>query len=221
VQGVLEDEADAADAAAHATARSAKEHINAVNDYKRHTRSVHGSTEALEEEEEAIRDVSDALLAQADPFFAAVKAADDYQEALEAANDDSEITRDEALELGRELGSLRATFEKFKQTSGSYEAAMGLMQEATGMTRKDIEDLLGAGDEFNKAEWENTVSLEVNRKEFDRLVKVSSDISAAAKQGIKLDFGGLRFATQAEIEHAVTNAINGMIRTGKIKNIYL
>ena len=180
-----------------------------------YTPSLEDATDAADDTEAAVRNLSDALLAQADPFFAAVDAVDSYQKALIEAHADGKITRDELFLLGKSAGTARAKFEEFQQTAGSYEAAMELFQDATGLSRKAIEDLINEGETLDGSAW--NASFNVSTKDFNDLKAISSDIAQAARLGITLDLSSLRLATGDEIERAVQRAILGLQRRGVTK----
>ena len=99
--------------------------------------------------------------------------------------------------------------------------AMDLMQEATGMTRRDIEDLIHAGETFDGADWQADVSLGVDRADFDNLSRTISDLAAVGRQGIPIDLSSINLASQAQIQRAVEGALLRLIRTGSIRNVYL
>ncbi len=102
--------------------------------------SVHNLTTELLLALETQENLSNAMLAAADPLFGAVDAWQSYQETLGAVNEDGKVTAEETVELWKEQLRLNAALGDVD--SKAYEDAMLAIQLATGQSREEIEEII-------------------------------------------------------------------------------
>jgi hypothetical protein len=146
----------------------------------------------------------------ADPVFKAKKAVNDYEEALEDAREDGIITADELDTLAEKWLDAEAAASAVGETNlDNYEEALEAVGEDAGVVADELERAKRAADGLSKDE-----SLG-----FTQLEDIVSRLEEVAGSRLSIDLSGLRFATDSEIEQAITRALYSLQRKGVVKNI--
>lgn len=159
---------------------------------------------------DAVENLSDELRKAADPVYKARDAVEAYEEALEEAQKDGEITADELVNLSSKFGDAEAAKDALTDANlDAFNKQLAAAAEDADATQSALREAANnaalLGDSENLALFINTV---------DRLDEITG-------RSLTLDFSNLRFASDSEMEQAITRALLALQRKGVVGPIFL
>lgn len=202
---------DVTDDLAHKVARDA---VAAEEDFAESARETAGAlmaqTDATDDAADATSNFRAEMNSLTDPVRAAERAVTDYETALEEANEDGIVTKDEALEISGAFGDMHAALSEISPEN--LIALRDQMVDSGAVTKAEADKIIQNLRAIDRTE----VSPEYSG--FEDLVGRLEQLTG---RPIQIDMAGLRVATSAEIEQAVNRAIYAGIRNGQFALIPL
>lgn len=155
---------------------------------------------AVEDTEKAVRNLADEMRSLVDPVFKAKREAEKFADILEEVQEDGVVTAEELDRLAEANLDLKAAEEAVTaENIEAYGDAVADVAELVGAKTDDINEAIG-GVGGNQ----NLDTLKDIADRFERMGPITIDLSS------------LKVATQADIEHAVTDAIYRLQRSGEV-----
>jgi hypothetical protein len=160
------------------------------------------AVKATDDFDKSLEELHDEARALADPVFAAERAIDKYDEAVRTAGANGRITQQEFEDVTEALLDMKAAEAGVgSENVVAFKDASVEVADALGIARDRAGEFVSGLSSFDPA---SIPSLESFTRRWETL----------AGQPLRIDLGGLAFASNAEIDEAVKRAIAGMKRNG-------
>ncbi len=178
--------------------------------WKRDQEAAADASEATDDLTRSTKDLADEMKALTDPVFRAERATDAYTRALADARADGKLTQDEIETVTEKFVDMQAAVAAID--AENVEAFKDAAVEALGLTRTEADKAAGALSSLGQVD---------TSPGFRAMQDLVSRLETLSGRPITIDFSNIRFATDAEIEQAVSRAILSMQRRGTIKPVML